>query len=149
MSCDEKIVNNGRDEKAQRKQYPDYITYLKNREADKFFNQAMIAEVARADAEVMGNDASAANQQFVMEEPEDLLQLVLGMASPSMFRDLFAGAAAVKKESLAGWFDEKTGGKGPAPEGAPLPARISTAPLHSINAGKKLAKSTTVGQRSL
>ena len=68
MSCDEKIVNNGRDEKAQRKQYPDYITYLKNREADKFFNQAMIAEVARADAEVMGNDASAAKYATTKNE---------------------------------------------------------------------------------
>ena len=43
-----------------------------------------------------------------MDEPEDLLQLVLGMATPSMFRDLFAEAPGVPPESLSKWFDEKT-----------------------------------------
>jgi ERCC4-related helicase len=50
----------------------------------------------------------------VMDEPEDLLQLVLGMASPSLFRELFWEANSVPDSSLAGWFDQKTarfGGK--------------------------------------
>ena len=52
--------------------------------------------------------------QEVMDEPEDLLQLVLGMTSPSMFRELFAGANSVPKDALSVWFDRKTaqfGGK--------------------------------------
>lgn len=44
----------------------------------------------------------------VMDEPEDLLQLVLGMTSRSLFDDLFSGVAAVPRESLGRWFDEKT-----------------------------------------
>jgi len=44
----------------------------------------------------------------VMEEPEDLLQMVLGMTSPALFRELFAEAAQVPAESLAKWFDQKT-----------------------------------------
>jgi ERCC4-related helicase len=45
----------------------------------------------------------------VMEEPEDLLQLVLGMTSPSLFREIFGDAPSVPRESLSQWFDEKTG----------------------------------------
>jgi ERCC4-related helicase len=44
----------------------------------------------------------------VMDEPEDLLQLVLGMTSPSLFRELFGGAEAVPPERLSDWFNEKT-----------------------------------------
>ena len=44
----------------------------------------------------------------IMEEPEDLLQMVLGMTSPSLFRELFAEAPHVPAESLASWFDQKT-----------------------------------------
>jgi hypothetical protein len=44
----------------------------------------------------------------VMDEPEDLLQLVLGMTSPGLFRELFADAAAVPPERLSEWFDQKT-----------------------------------------
>lgn len=47
-----------------------------------------------------------------MEEPEDLLQLVLGMASPSLFTDLFSNAVTVEKDSLSNWFDEATGSLG-------------------------------------
>jgi len=43
-----------------------------------------------------------------MDEPEDLLQLVLGMTSPGFFRELFAEAASVEEPSLASWFDHKT-----------------------------------------
>ena len=42
MSCDDIKLRNGRDGKKKRLQYPDYITYLKNREADKFFNKAVV-----------------------------------------------------------------------------------------------------------
>lgn len=44
----------------------------------------------------------------VMEEPEDLKQLVLGMTSPALFRDLFAEGPRVPPESLGRWFDAKT-----------------------------------------
>jgi superfamily II DNA or RNA helicase len=50
----------------------------------------------------------------VMDEPEDLMQLVLGMTSPSLFNDLFCGAAEAPVDSLTRWFDQKTaqlGGK--------------------------------------
>jgi len=43
----------------------------------------------------------------VMEEPEDLLQLVLGMTSPKMFREIFSEADQ-NKENLNQWFDSKT-----------------------------------------
>lgn len=42
-----------------------------------------------------------------MDEPEDLLQLVLGMATPGFFDQLFSQANDVPKEKLAAWFDEK------------------------------------------
>ncbi len=51
----------------------------------------------------------------VMEEPEDLLQLVLGMTSPSLFRRLFSGASKVPRQTLGEWFDRQTaqfGGRG-------------------------------------
>lgn len=44
----------------------------------------------------------------VMDEPEDLLQLVLGMTSPSLFRELFSAAPTVPSQSLNGWFDQAT-----------------------------------------
>jgi hypothetical protein len=44
----------------------------------------------------------------VMAHPEDLLQLVLGMSSQDMFRDVFAGAAEVRPEALSDWFDAQT-----------------------------------------
>ena len=50
----------------------------------------------------------------VMDEPEDLLQLVLGMTSPSMFAELFMEARTSPEGALNDWFDRKTaqfGGK--------------------------------------
>lgn len=44
-----------------------------------------------------------------MDEPEDLMQLVLGMSGESLFDDLFSGAVSVKREKLDAWFDNKTG----------------------------------------
>jgi hypothetical protein len=44
----------------------------------------------------------------VMESPEDMHQLVLGMTSPSLFNELFAGASSVPRESLSQWFDQQT-----------------------------------------
>lgn len=44
----------------------------------------------------------------VMDEPEDLLQMVLGMTSPALFRELFAEAPQVPTDSLGAWFDQKT-----------------------------------------
>ncbi len=43
-----------------------------------------------------------------MDEPEDLLQLVLGMTTPGFFNDLFDQAKEIPKERLAAWFDEKS-----------------------------------------
>jgi superfamily II DNA or RNA helicase len=50
----------------------------------------------------------------VMDEPEDLLELILGMASPSLYRDLYTGAAGQSAEAFGAWFDRQTatfGGK--------------------------------------
>lgn len=44
----------------------------------------------------------------VMDEPEDLLQLVLGMTSQSLFNEIFADAEGVSRERLSDWFDQKT-----------------------------------------
>jgi SNF2 family DNA or RNA helicase len=43
-----------------------------------------------------------------MEDPEDLKQLVIGMTSPSLFRELFSEAPSRPPESVATWFDQKT-----------------------------------------
>ena len=43
-----------------------------------------------------------------MDEPEDLLQLVLGMASPSLFTELFTDGATVPADRLDNWFDTKS-----------------------------------------
>ncbi|WP_338115485.1 DEAD/DEAH box helicase [Thiocystis minor] len=43
-----------------------------------------------------------------MDEPEDLLQLVLGMSDKSLFTELFSQAASVPREKLSDWFDDKT-----------------------------------------
>jgi ERCC4-related helicase len=50
-----------------------------------------------------------------MDEPEDLLQLVLGMSGERIFEQLFADAAALPRERLDTWFDEVTGTLGGAP----------------------------------
>jgi len=42
-----------------------------------------------------------------MDEPEDLLQLVLGMTSPSLFTELFTDGASVSADRLDNWFDTK------------------------------------------
>lgn len=44
----------------------------------------------------------------VMDEPEDLMELVLGMTSPRLFRELFSDGAEVPTETLTSWFDQKT-----------------------------------------
>jgi len=44
----------------------------------------------------------------VMDEPEDLLQLVLGMTSPNLFNDIFGDAVTVPHERLDDWFDRQT-----------------------------------------
>ena len=43
-----------------------------------------------------------------MDEPEDLLQLVLGMTSPGLWRELFVDSQQVPRDSLAQWFDHRT-----------------------------------------
>lgn len=50
------------------------------------------------------------NQAFahVMDAPEDLKQLVLGMAAPKLFEGLLADAVEAPKDRLSQWFDEKT-----------------------------------------
>ena len=46
--------------------------------------------------------------QNVMDEPEDLLQLVLGMTSPALFNEVFAEASRQPQDRLSDWFDQKT-----------------------------------------
>lgn len=46
--------------------------------------------------------------QHVMDEPEDLLQLVLGMTSPHLFQEIFSKAGAVPRSNLNDWFDRQT-----------------------------------------
>ncbi len=43
-----------------------------------------------------------------MDEPEDLMQMVLGMAGPGFFNDIFAEGQFVRPERLDDWFDAKT-----------------------------------------
>lgn len=43
-----------------------------------------------------------------MDEPEDLLQLVLGMTDRGFFNELFSGGMELTKERLDSWFDEQT-----------------------------------------
>ena len=43
-----------------------------------------------------------------MDEPEDLLELVLGMTDPNLFSSLFAEAQSIPKARLDEWVDEKT-----------------------------------------
>lgn len=43
-----------------------------------------------------------------MDEPEDLLQLVLGMSSPGVFTELFSQAQFVRKQKLNEWFDRES-----------------------------------------
>ncbi len=47
-----------------------------------------------------------------MDEPEDLLQLVLGMSSPGTFQELFAEGSLKRADSLDNWFDAKTASLG-------------------------------------
>ncbi|MGK7875377.1 MAG: DEAD/DEAH box helicase [Xenococcaceae cyanobacterium] len=44
----------------------------------------------------------------VMDEKEDLMPIVLGMTSPSIWTELFAEAPRVQDETLQSWFDRKT-----------------------------------------
>ncbi|WP_033412279.1 DEAD/DEAH box helicase [Methylosarcina fibrata] len=43
-----------------------------------------------------------------MDEPEDLLQLVLGMTGSTIFNEIFSEAIDVQKTRLSEWFDEKS-----------------------------------------
>ena len=47
--------------------------------------------------------------QSAMDDPEDIRQLVIGMASPSMFTKVFAGAdSTLSGQTLDDWFDTET-----------------------------------------
>lgn len=47
-----------------------------------------------------------------MDEPEDLLQLVLGMTSSNVFREIFSEGMLQRRDSLSDWFDAKTSSLG-------------------------------------
>jgi hypothetical protein len=52
--------------------------------------------------------------EHVMEDPEDLMELILGMTSPSILREVFSEAGTEHPEGLNEWFNKKTatfGGK--------------------------------------
>lgn len=44
----------------------------------------------------------------VMPDPEDMYELVLGMTSPGVFRDVFAEASQVAPDAFDDWFDRTT-----------------------------------------
>ena len=44
----------------------------------------------------------------VMEQREDISQLVIGMAGPALFNELFSGAQGMTGERLTAWFDQTT-----------------------------------------
>ena len=44
----------------------------------------------------------------VMDQPEDISQLVIGMAGSALFNRLYSGAEGMTGERLAGWFDQAT-----------------------------------------
>lgn len=46
--------------------------------------------------------------EHAMDEPEDLMQMVLGMAGPRFFNELFSEGQQVNTDRFADWFDEKT-----------------------------------------
>ena len=49
-----------------------------------------------------------------MDEPEDLMQLILGMSDSQVFNELFADSLSRQPKDLGSWFDAKTqtlGGK--------------------------------------
>lgn len=48
----------------------------------------------------------------VTEEPEDLHQLVLGIAGPGMLDTVFSQADSIPREKLGEWFDQQTGQMG-------------------------------------
>lgn len=43
-----------------------------------------------------------------MDEPEDLMQMVLGMANPGLFNEIFSEGRSVRQDRLDNWFDAKT-----------------------------------------
>ncbi len=43
-----------------------------------------------------------------MDEPEDLLQLVLGMTTPDFFREIFMEGSSIERERLPDWFDSRS-----------------------------------------
>ncbi|WPL17966.1 RNA polymerase-associated protein RapA [Thiorhodovibrio winogradskyi] len=43
-----------------------------------------------------------------MDEPEDMLQMVLGMARPELFNQIFAEGQQVRQDRFDDWFDAKT-----------------------------------------
>jgi hypothetical protein len=43
-----------------------------------------------------------------MDEPEDLMQMVLGMAGPGFFNEVFTEGQTVRPDRLDDWFDSKT-----------------------------------------
>ena len=44
----------------------------------------------------------------VMEQQEDISQLVVGMAGPALFNELYSGAQGIAGERLTAWFDKAT-----------------------------------------
>ena len=44
----------------------------------------------------------------VMEQQEDISQLVIGMAGPALFNELYSGAQGMAGERLTAWFDKTT-----------------------------------------
>ena len=43
-----------------------------------------------------------------MDEPEDLMQLILGMSDTRIFNEIFSASVGRKPKDLQSWFDVKT-----------------------------------------
>ena len=85
--------------------YPVEVVSLRNPSTVEFKIWTKLEEKIRSIMRALG---------AAMTESEDLMQLVLGMASPALFDELFTDANSISAESLDSWFDEKTqtlGGK--------------------------------------
>jgi hypothetical protein len=81
-------------------QYPVQVVTLRNPDTVESLIWAKLNEKLHTIMLALGS---------AMDEPEDLLQLVLGMAGGAVFEEIFAEGTRVKREQVGDWFDIKAG----------------------------------------
>ena len=87
MSCNSFVNKKTSTSEDVRKQYPDYITYLKNREADKFFNKAIEKKKENGDSESIQKYL----KNSIMLNPNDIgAKMLYTTACPKPVRDTAA-----------------------------------------------------------